>query len=84
MHFAALAAHPLKSAFDIVATSPVRLCPATWCGVLQYVGDLISIAAVHNLSDLAGDARCDNPFREALAQPMRPTRPFDPGDLLKS
>ena len=44
----------VQPVFDIIAASAVRLCGATWSGVLQYNGDLIKLGALHNTHDFEG------------------------------
>src|SRR5215475_6270534 len=44
----------LQPVFDIIAASALRLCGSTWSAVLQFNGELIELAAVHNLDDFKG------------------------------
>jgi GAF domain-containing protein len=44
----------LQLVFDIIAASALKLCGSTWCGVLQFSGELIELAALHNLPDFKG------------------------------
>jgi GAF domain-containing protein len=46
----------VQPVFDAIATNALRLCGAKWSGVLRFDGELIHVAAVHNLSDPAGHA----------------------------
>jgi GAF domain-containing protein/DNA-binding response OmpR family regulator len=46
----------VQPVFDAIATNALRLCGAKWSGVLRFDGELIHVAAVHNLSDAAGQA----------------------------
>jgi len=40
--------------FDTIAASALRLCGATWSAVTRFDGELIHLAALHNLSDPVG------------------------------
>jgi GAF domain-containing protein len=44
----------LQPVFDIIAASALRLCGSTWSALLQFNGELIELAAVHNLDDFKG------------------------------
>jgi signal transduction histidine kinase/CheY-like chemotaxis protein len=46
----------VQPVFDAIATNALRLCGAKWSGVLRFDGELIHVAALHNLSDPAGQA----------------------------
>src|SRR5262249_7608412 len=44
----------LQPVFENIAASALRLCGSTWSGVSQFNGELIELAAVHNLDDFKG------------------------------
>ena len=44
----------VQPVFDIIAANALRLCNATWSAVLQFDGEKIELAAVHNLSEFQG------------------------------
>jgi GAF domain-containing protein/CheY-like chemotaxis protein len=52
----------VQPVFDAIAANAVRLCGARWGGVLRFDGELIHLAALHNLSDLAGQAALAESF----------------------
>jgi hypothetical protein len=53
----------LQPVFDIIAASALRLCGSTWSAVLQFNGEVIELAALHNLDDFKGAEalRCSFP-----------------------
>src|SRR5215475_1987908 len=58
----------LQPVFDIIAASALRLCGSTWSAVLQFNGELIELAAVHNLDDFKGGETVRRSF------PRKPSR----------
>jgi len=58
----------LQPVFDIIAASALRLCGSTWSAVLQFNGELIELAAVHNLDDFKGGETLRRSF------PRKPSR----------
>ena len=54
--------------FDIIAASALRLCGAAWSAVLQYNGEQIELAALHNLVDFDGAGALRRTF------PRKPSR----------
>src|SRR5262249_19258928 len=44
----------LQPVFESIAASALRLCGSTWSAVCQFNGELIELAAVHNLDDFKG------------------------------
>src|SRR5262245_28255419 len=58
----------LRPVFDIIAASALRLCGSTWSAVLQFNGELIELAAVHNLDDFKGGETVRRSF------PRKPSR----------
>jgi GAF domain-containing protein len=58
----------LQPVFDIIAANALRLCGSTWSAVLQFNGELIELAAVHNLDDFKGGETVRRSF------PRKPSR----------
>src|SRR5262245_64040379 len=58
----------LQPVFDIIAASALRLCGSTWSAVFQFNGELIELAAVHNLDDFKGGETVRRSF------PRKPSR----------
>ena len=58
----------VQPVFDIIAASALRLCGAAWSAVLQYNGEQIELAALHNLVDFDGAGALRRTF------PRKPSR----------
>ena len=58
----------IQPVFDIIAASALRLCGAAWSAVLQYNGEQIELAALHNLVDFDGAGALRRTF------PRKPSR----------
>jgi len=58
----------VQPVFDIIAANALRLCGATWSAVLQFDGERIDLAAVHNLSEFQGAEALRRSF------PRKPSR----------
>src|SRR5215475_5453667 len=58
----------LQPVFESIAASALRLCGSTWSAVLQFSGELIELAAVHNLDDFKGGETVRRSF------PRQPSR----------
>jgi two-component system, NtrC family, sensor kinase len=58
----------VQPVFDIIAANALRLCGATWSAVLQFDGEWIDLAAVHNLSEFQGAEALRRSF------PRKPSR----------
>jgi signal transduction histidine kinase/CheY-like chemotaxis protein/uncharacterized protein YigA (DUF484 family) len=52
----------VQPVFDAIAANALRLCGAKWSGVLRFDGELIELAALHNLIDPAGQATLRQSF----------------------
>ncbi len=58
----------VQPVFDTIAASALSLCGALWSAVLRFDGEMITLAALHNLSDPAGSEAVRQAF------PRRPSR----------
>ena len=58
----------VQPVFDIIAANALRLCGAPWSAVLQFDGERIDLAAVHNLSEFQGAEALRRSF------PRKPSR----------
>jgi len=58
----------VQPVFDIIAASALRLCTATWSGVLLFDGEVIDIAAIHNLGNFESTEALRRSF------PRKPSR----------
>src|SRR5262249_42479939 len=58
----------LQPVFDIIAASALRLCGSSWSAVLQFNGELIELAALHNLDSFKGGEALRRSF------PRKPSR----------
>ena len=58
----------VQPVFNIIAANALRLCGATWSAVLQFDGEQIDLAAVHNLSEFQGAETLRRSF------PRKPSR----------
>jgi two-component system NtrC family sensor kinase len=58
----------VQPVFDIIAASALRLCNAAWSIVLLFDGEMIEIAALHNLSDAKGIEALRRAFPRPLSR----------------